>query len=706
MSPEDLLASGELDEMFRATVSISKGNSRRSNNSMLDSLTSSFKNPESLQKAVENLDHEDKHLFQGLIDSWRSQQGNGLLGVAVDEEDDRIASLPVDPNMYSSHNFDTSSGRNLTHSLDFEKAPAPLRKNSSGISPDLGDITNEIDDLFDPDLMRPIRRGKQYYPRAEKHGNLGRRQSEQEEDDEEDGSAGSRSQPLNLSCLLSRWGVAEPLDFDGEAQKKKGSVASKRWTPEQVRSCFVFLWANGRAACVCDEALKKAVGELGHRNWMVRVLIAECKCRVPGRDNAQCLQRWNKVLKPGLVKGPWSVEEDAMLMEMMLKGYDNWRLVSNNIPGRTYQEDEEIQLAYEKLGNRWTQIAELLPVHMQMALQCWLALNPYQKTYTKLGRPRLIPTDESPPVSTSPVKPNMAYTQELLKMEPQMQPAMNNGNNASSSVIHLPEPILDPLGDETDERMSEEDVMILNEFLRGHSNNSLENGSFKSMLSASSLRNLGDDIDAAILRMEAKSAHPLTESVLEDSTGSKPLPNPPVRAHRFLKHMVSLGDTRSQSASLRSLTADIEPDDSWINGGLSRRLSSLSFVEDGALEQQIVVDNQKLASMDSFEQQLESLHDTGSLMNIPLDLSDDSKTASAADAAAYAAINDAGPAGEATNPHEIAALQELICEDEIPVHGFSNQGAMSNQHATMTAQDFYSDAVPHDQFSNTHRFEI
>lgn len=58
--------------------------------------------------------------------------------------------------------------------------------------------------------------------------------------------------------------------------------------------------------------------------------------RVPGRDNAQCLQRWNKVLKPGLVKGPWSVEEDAQLMEMMLKGYDNWRQVSAQIPGRTY----------------------------------------------------------------------------------------------------------------------------------------------------------------------------------------------------------------------------------------------------------------------------------------------------------------------------------------------------------------------------------
>ena len=41
-------------------------------------------------------------------------------------------------------------------------------------------------------------------------------------------------------------------DVAGEAQKKKsGGGVSNRWTPEQ------------------DKALKKAVAELGHRNWMV-----------------------------------------------------------------------------------------------------------------------------------------------------------------------------------------------------------------------------------------------------------------------------------------------------------------------------------------------------------------------------------------------------------------------------------------------------
>lgn len=163
MSPEDLLASGELDEMFRATVSISKEKGERgrlssASSSMLDSLTSSFKNPESLQKAVQNLDHEDQHLFQGLIDSWRAQKATGQV---VLQEDDAIAQLPVDPNMYS-HGYGTASGRNLTHSLDFEEARSLPRRNANGISPDLGDISSDIDDLMSSGLMRPIRKGKQF----------------------------------------------------------------------------------------------------------------------------------------------------------------------------------------------------------------------------------------------------------------------------------------------------------------------------------------------------------------------------------------------------------------------------------------------------------------------------------------------------------------------------------------------------------------
>jgi hypothetical protein len=93
-------------------------------------------------------------------------------------------------------------------------------------------------------------------------------------------------------------------------------------------------WGTATGWCVACSPLWCTAGY--RADWTRGVqAVAE---RVPGRDNAQCLQRWNKVLKPGLVKGPWSVEEDALLMDMMLKGYDNWRQVSAHIPGRTWVE--------------------------------------------------------------------------------------------------------------------------------------------------------------------------------------------------------------------------------------------------------------------------------------------------------------------------------------------------------------------------------
>lgn len=56
-----------------------------------------------------------------------------------------------------------------------------------------------------------------------------------------------------------------------------------------------------------DKLLKDAVDNLGAKQWRK---IAE---HVPGRTSIQCLHRWTKILKPGLVKGSWTKEEDEKL---------------------------------------------------------------------------------------------------------------------------------------------------------------------------------------------------------------------------------------------------------------------------------------------------------------------------------------------------------------------------------------------------------
>jgi hypothetical protein len=97
----------------------------------------------------------------------------------------------------------------------------------------------------------------------------------------------------------------------------------------------------------------------------------------------QCLQRWRKALKPGLVKGPWSIQEDQLLHHLVHKGFKNWGKLSKYVPGRTskqcrerwcqhldpsllkteftIEEDSQLLLLHSKMGNKWAAIARELP---------------------------------------------------------------------------------------------------------------------------------------------------------------------------------------------------------------------------------------------------------------------------------------------------------------------------------------------------------
>ena len=77
-----------------------------------------------------------------------------------------------------------------------------------------------------------------------------------------------------------------------------------------------------------DEALKAAMADIVPHRWK---LIAE---RVPGRDHIQCLQRWQKVLDPSLVKGFWTAEEDQIVIAMKEKGCTSWVEMARAVRGR------------------------------------------------------------------------------------------------------------------------------------------------------------------------------------------------------------------------------------------------------------------------------------------------------------------------------------------------------------------------------------
>ncbi|TYZ57903.1 hypothetical protein PybrP1_004548, partial [[Pythium] brassicae (nom. inval.)] len=474
---------------------------------------------------------------------------------------------------------------------------------------------------------------------------------------------------------------------DAQRVRTENGAVSKRWTPEQ------------------DEALRQAVSELGQRNWMDNLLMEtmlkgydswrEVAAQIPGRTAKQCRERWRNRLDPNINKAPF-----------------------------TENEDNIIQQAYEKLGNRWTQIAELLPGRTEDSVKLrWKTLNPNQRTYTKLGRPRLLPTDQidhpelgfSSPLSgggggylASGDHSGIGYA---LEQPAAMSTPPTSSESSSNNHPHeyrddvsspydvkaesgpgdvLPEPIV--RGDDSDEEMSSEDIVIFKAFLRGQSSGSMRlDGSFRNLLAElpedvaknyPSLAGISGASARSLQRGSSISWAPIEATAAEARPRNKQLVS-----------MMSLGSVRS--ASLRSLTEN----DAYFGDDLNRQLSGMSLIEGLAGDADDAGNQEPAAAGGEFISKMNSFEDAQLIAETMLPAAEPTKRSFTEQ------LNGATSAVDGGSQQQIneELLKEFLQFPSESGGGAAGPGGLTT---TVSVQDFYNGDVALDLLAAADRFEI
>lgn len=122
-----------------------------------------------------------------------------------------------------------------------------------------------------------------------------------------------------------------------------------------------------------DKILLKIAGKYNYKNWKA---VAH---HLIGRSDVQCSARYKRI-KPGIIKGVWTVDEDILLLNLIKRFGKNWSLISKYMSSRsgkqirdrylntldpelnkekfTEEEDQMIIRYYSMYGTLWSKIAK------------------------------------------------------------------------------------------------------------------------------------------------------------------------------------------------------------------------------------------------------------------------------------------------------------------------------------------------------------
>jgi hypothetical protein len=152
-----------------------------------------------------------------------------------------------------------------------------------------------------------------------------------------------------------------------------------------------------------DQAIVDFVSQKGIHAW------PKVRSVLPHRTPKQCRERWFNNLSPGVSKGPWTPEEDAIIYRLYTEHGAKWALIAQAVSGRT---DNAVK-------NRWNaSISKRLHTD-EHGEQVLIPGKMRKYTHRKIpGRPPPILTDFEPSIGEpEPLKGPSAFSPTFDNIE-------------------------------------------------------------------------------------------------------------------------------------------------------------------------------------------------------------------------------------------------------------------------------------------------
>lgn len=216
--------------------------------------------------------------------------------------------------------------------------------------------------------------------------------------------------------------------------RKPRSVVNKKWTQEE------------------DDRLRDIINVAGAKNW--KRVASELG---NNRTDVQCLHRWRKVIAPGLIKGPWTKEEDDMILKLVGEEQDprniRWSNIASHLQGRIGKQCRERYLNYLQknlrkdswteredmilfeihriIGNKWSELTRVLPGRSENSIKN--RYNSKTKVYYYLKHPDSLLPDQLKTLHDQEVSNGIISATTSPNILPYLIPYLPPEENAKTS---------------------------------------------------------------------------------------------------------------------------------------------------------------------------------------------------------------------------------------------------------------------------------